>query len=348
MIRKIFKSTKDSITNFTSNPINSLGFLIPDCIGLSSLISGIVLYVKFILNGGYVNQINAIKEFGIFDGYDRKFTSGTFGVIYAGVTGKIILALVCIEFVLMMINYFRASSKAKRIVMIVDLVIMGIQIALRAIVFRFVSSNLVIGGETAYEVLKPFEGMSDNSKAILIIYAGFTTVSIIVFWVFILITKECRWMIKYSAIALAVAYIGIPLVFWLLQNVIPLVTGAVAFAIIGGVILFIFKAITGEADEGDSIGSVKLSSGSNRGAGNSTKKRELVIKGNCAYIPDFNRSFGFKLWKIHGGMHDYIASDNGIMQKEICSLDVFEKGKFHIYESESGKEIKSSQIPWMK
>ena len=61
-----------------------------------------------------------------------------------------------------------------------------------------------------------------------------------------------------------------------------------------------------------------------------------------------NRTFGFKLWKIHGVMHDYIASDNGLTTREICSLEMFEKGKFHIYESESGKEIKSSQIPWMK
>lgn len=47
-------------------------------------------------------------------------------------------------------------------------------------------------------------------------------------------------------------------------------------------------------------------------------------------------------------MHDYIASDNGLIIREICSLEMFEKVKFHIYESESGKGIKSSQISWMK
>ena len=47
-------------------------------------------------------------------------------------------------------------------------------------------------------------------------------------------------------------------------------------------------------------------------------------------------------------MHDYIASDNGLTTREVCSLEMFAKGKFHIYESESGKEIKSTKIPWMK
>lgn len=78
------------------------------------------------------------------------------------------------------------------------------------------------------------------------------------------------------------------------------------------------------------------------------KKDELVIEETRAYIPDLNRTFGFKLWKVHGMMNDYIASDNGITTREICSLEWFEKGKFHIYESESGREIKSSEIPWMK
>lgn len=86
---------------------------------------------------------------------------------------------------------------------------------------------------------------------------------------------------------------------------------------------------------------------------NGEKKRQnkgLVIEETCAYVPYFNRTLGFKLWKVHGMTHDYIASANGFrfITREVCDLEMFEKGKFHIYESESGKEIKSNQIPWMK
>lgn len=39
-------------------------------------------------------------------------------MITTGVIGKIILILVCPEFVLMLINYFRTSGKAKRIIIL--------------------------------------------------------------------------------------------------------------------------------------------------------------------------------------------------------------------------------------
>ena len=62
----------------------------------------------------------------------------------------------------------------------------------------------------------------------------------------------------------------------------------------------------------------------------------------------------FFLWMMwnqngrNGNFNDYVASDNGAMIREICSLELFEKGEFHIYEAESGREVKSSEIPWKK
>ena len=73
MIKNVFERTKESIRDFTSDPINNLGYLIPVLIGLITFVSGVVAYVKFIVGGGYVSQINATKEFGLFDGYDDKF-----------------------------------------------------------------------------------------------------------------------------------------------------------------------------------------------------------------------------------------------------------------------------------
>lgn len=372
MIKNIFERTKESVRDFTSDPINNLGFLIPILIGMITFISGVISYIRFIVAGGYVNQVNATKEFGVFSGYDEKFTSGTTGMITAGVVGKIILVLIGIEFVLMLINYFRTSGKAKRIVMIVDLVVMVIQIVLTTAVFWIAIGNLVVSEEAAYEALKPFDGISINPKAILITYAVITLASLICFLVLVLITKDSRWMIGYSAIALAVAYIGLPLVFLFLQNVIPLATGAIALAIIALVLFIIFKVVLaggGESGNAGSTGSTHSSSVSSSSGGgwfsdDDTKKvntgnlseagekkrknKDLVIEETCAYIPYFNRTLGFKLWKVHGMMHDYVASDNGLTTREVCSLELFEKGKFHIYESESGKEIKSNQIPWMK
>ena len=134
-----------------------------------------------------------------------------------------------------------------------------------------------------------------------------------------------------------------------------MVSGAVALVVIGALIFFGIKIVASSGGEG---GSSPSSSDSSSGGGSwssshnekkvntgnlserGEKKRankELVIEETCAYVPYFNRTLGFKLWKVHG-----------MITREICSLEWFEKGKFHIYESESGREIKSSEIPWMK
>ena len=70
------------------------------------------------------------------------------------------------------------------------------------------------------------------------------------------------------------------------------------------------------------------------------KEGGLVIEDTCAYVLGFNRTLGFKLWKVHGILHDYIAGDNGAGTREIGSLEMFEKGKYHIYESESEKRLR--------
>ena len=332
MIRDIFERTKESVKDFTSDPIKNLGYLIPILIGLITFISGVISYIKFILDGGYVNQVNATKEFGLFSGYEEKFTSGTTGMITAGVVGKMILALICIELIFLMINYFRTSGKAKRIIMIVDLVVIGIQIALTTTVFWAAIGNLVISEEAAYEVLKPFEGMSINPKAILITYAVITLVSLICFLVLVLITKDCRRMTGYSAKALAVAYLGLPLVFLFLQNIIPLATGVIALAVIGLVIFIGFKIFLSVVD-GESTSSGSYSSeASTTYSRNEIKEEKPVEKQPYQEVKKYDLNTTF--WRDTGGygvmvpQADCIYFKNAWEEKTYsCTVSDFEKGK---------------------
>lgn len=361
-VKGLVSRTGESIKGFGADPINNLGFLVPMAICLTSIISGIVTYIMFIVNGGYSSQVGSIKQNGL-DGISAGFTSGTTGMMVSGIVSKIFLALVIVELIVMLINYFKNRGKGMRIAMIVDLVAIGVIIALSTVVFWIVVGELVFSEDQIYQALGRFEGVTINLRAILIAYAVVTLVAVICFIVFTLITAECRWMVGYTALALVFANIVMPLFFLILQNIIPLVTGAVAIVVIGALIIFEIKIFASGGGEASSASSSSSSGGSwsssyaekkvNTGnlSESGEKKRakhELVIEETCAYVPDFNRTFGFKLWKIHGMMHDYIASDNGMTTREICSLEWFEKGKFHIYESESGREIKSSEIPWMK
>ena len=111
-IKSIFRKTKESIINFTASPISNLGFLIPIMIGSIAFISGVVTYIMFIKNGGYVTQVDIFKEYGLYDGVGQTFTTGTTGLIVTGVVGRIICGLVIVEFIIMMIKYFQKSGKA--------------------------------------------------------------------------------------------------------------------------------------------------------------------------------------------------------------------------------------------
>lgn len=66
-VRGLISRTGESIKGFSSDPINNLGFLIPMAICLTSIVTGIVTYIMFIVNGGYSSRL-------------RKFTFGNNGV----------------------------------------------------------------------------------------------------------------------------------------------------------------------------------------------------------------------------------------------------------------------------
>lgn len=337
MIKSIYERAKVSIRNFASDPINNLAVLIPVAIGVVALISGIVTYIMFIVNGGYVAQVDAIKKFGIFDGYDEKFTAGTTGMIFTGIVGKIIAVFVGAEFILMMTNYFRNSGKGKRIIMIVDLVLLTIQIVLIATIFWIAIGNIAIAEEAAYEEIKPFKVLTINPKAVLITYAVITLVSIITFIVLVLITKECRWMMGYTALSLGFSYIVIPLLFLFLQNVIPLATGAVALVIVVAVIYFGFKIFLSEDSEG---GGSSSSSGSSYTSSSSRSNNTYSASRKVEKAPyqevkkyDLNTTF----WRDKGGygvmvpMADCIYYKNAWGEKAYaCTVSDFEKGKVAI------------------
>lgn len=368
-VKSISERAVYSVKTFKDEPISNLAYLLVIAMALTAIISGVVSYIMFAAQGGYSQQIELLKNSGL-DGISAGFTNGTVELITSGITSKIMCGLVFAEFVVMMISYFKNSSKVKRIIMIVDLVFCAIVIALATVVFWIAVGELVITEQDAYKYFGEFDGMTINLRAILITYLVVATISLITYLVLVFTTRECRWMMGYTALALLFVNIAVPLFFLVLENIIPLVTGAVALVVIGVVIFLVFKiGLSGSTGEGSSVSSSPTAShSSSSGSGwfssepekkvntgnlsergeQKRKNKELVIEATCAYVPDLNKFLGFKLWKVHGFTHDYIASDNHLTIREICSLDMFEKGKFHIYESETGREIKSSEIPWME
>lgn len=114
-VKGLIDRTGESIKGFGLDPINNLGFLIPMAICLTSIISEIVTYILFIVNGGYSSQVGSVKQNGL-DGISEGFTSGTTGMMVSGIVSKIILALVVVELIVMLINYFKNRGLVEVIV----------------------------------------------------------------------------------------------------------------------------------------------------------------------------------------------------------------------------------------
>ena len=82
----------DAINDFRTNPLDSLGKLIPIAIGTVALIGFAIAYIIFIVKGGYTAQVSIFKSQGM-DGVEEAFTEGTVHIIYHGIVSIIINVL---------------------------------------------------------------------------------------------------------------------------------------------------------------------------------------------------------------------------------------------------------------
>ena len=67
---------------------------------------------------------------------------------------------------------------------------------------------------------------------------------------------------------------------------------------------------------------------------------------NCKYI--YLGILGFKIYRVHGLMGDYVVRDKGVACGRICYIYDLRKGRFHIYDKSTGEKIKEGDIPWRK
>lgn len=331
-VKSISERAVYSVKTFKEEPISNLAYLLVIAMALTAIISGVVSYIMFAAQGGYSQQIELLKNSGL-DGISAGFTNGTVELITSGITSKIMCGLVFAEFVVMMISYFKNSSKVKRIIMIVDLVFCAIVIALATVVFWIAVGELVITEQDAYKYFGEFDGMTINLRAILITYLVVATISLITYLVLVFTTRECRWMMGYTALALLFVNIAVPLFFLVLENIIPLVTGAVALVVIGVLIFFGFKIFL---SGGDSTSTPSTSSGRD----NYSTQKEVVNEtkletkpSNQKEIKDWSGPF----WRDKGGYGFFVPQADCIYVKNawgektyVCTVYDFEKGNVAI------------------
>jgi membrane protein len=259
MISSIFSKIKDRIRNYPSDILSWLEYWIPIAMIAIPFLSGLVGYIKFLFKGGYNFILNGHNVFS-------NWTEWPFEKIFSSIVGKIVLVLIFAEFIIVMIHYFKNSNKFKKIAMIVVYAIFGIQFVLTVTIFDNILTEYLVTQYIGRDMISLVENIPIDPVLAIKTYLIITIGSFLFFLVLIFITKECRRVIGEFVLGIAITYLVVPLIFWVLYNIIQLLFTAISLVILvivirifssgssgGGSRMEIYDSATGEHKGGFDI-----------------------------------------------------------------------------------------------
>lgn len=322
-----------ALKNMRKQPLKSLAQIFPLMMVLTSLIGFIVAIVIFIVSGGYSEQIAKIKD-DLLGGMLEGFTFGTVEILISGIVPTIIFIIFFAEITILVILYFNSEDKVKKIIVSVCLGIGSIFFLgagfILAVGFGLISSEK--SERILMELLVSLDGMKKDSLVTgLIIIALIGVISLIVFIILMFVSQN-RWIIKHSACALLITYIIFPLTLILVENIIPMFIGLIAFVFIGGALLVIGKIFLCGGD-GSSVSDNFDSSHLSTTRNNITDKpkeryqRKVELQLNTMFWVDNN----------YMGCKCVFYKNNINADSSACTVYEFEKGEVAIYNK--GKRV---------
>lgn len=240
---KLYQRTKESFSGFRKNPLNSFALWLPILIAIGGVINGVVIYIQFVVNGGYEEQVHILKTEGIKNGLKTICSLDGIGQIVAEIDGQIFCLLALIEICLMTVTFFRSSTKTRKTVMIVDLGAILFQIAVTIVIFMLAVGKVALNGEAAEKILQFLDGFAISTGSILFFYEVIAVAAIITFSVLITMTEECKWMLGYMSLSLGIAYFFIPIIIWFLQIIVPIIGVVLVIVVCAAIGLFFIMSL---------------------------------------------------------------------------------------------------------
>lgn len=331
-LRREWKNIEYAIVTLRYYPIDAMSQLLPVGIVCISLVLFVIALFLFILQGAFFVQV------GMITGDETvKFTKGNVDILISGIASNINMLLIALEIILLTIQYLASGGIIKKILvscyLFFSMCCMGIL-------------GLIIG----------------NKAPLFLQCVGLVFVGILLLMLW---CSNYKMRIKKLFKVVLITYIIFPIVLLLVENFIPLCIKSIWFLVLGAVLLWILRPFLNisnqQNNEFEDV--FDMSRKEQKVVEKSTynheylkkgvedrkdkKIRTLTIEKDCAYIPDYNRWGGFKLYKVKGST-DCIKSYNGITHRYICRLEELQKGRFKIYDANTMREIKVNEIPWEK
>jgi len=286
-----------------------------------SIILGVISCTLFIIEGGYIQQIDTLRQNGLsLRSLDQTLTNGRID-IYVNIYFYVaIIILLTLSLFLAYSLYVTENHGIKKIVMFVLIAVIllaCISAAVLLIFFPDVIEQLPIINRSTGN-----ESTLENINIPIIV--GFAISLIALITSVIMMFKQYREICKRWIVALLISLLIVPAVLLIVKNIIPLAITAVICLLLW----LVFKIIGGlvsESGEGSSSGESRSSAKASGGNDNSAK--DPPKKAGEPKI--YNVSNGVKLFRaenLFGAM--WIKRDNGISGEfEVCSAEDFDTGK---------------------
>ncbi len=278
-VKKNLLEIKELLKKFKENKISSIATLSSSLILPISLIWGIISIILF-----YVRN-----------GFHFKFSSSIFSIYYNDVIKYLLIFFGVLSLIMILILYFKKSSKKSKIIFFTSII--GFLISISLMILFSVKEN------------------KNLTLIFAFIFLAFCFIP------FIVIYKADISKVKTLVINNLIYYIILPLLLLIVSNVLPLVLAILVFSIING-ISFASSGDTG-VNSSTLKTDVKKQKKEQITAPSSNKKIIEVPNGMKLY-----REKGF-------GVPDYIVQDNGLASHKICTQEEFDKEKVIIVQNKN-------------
>lgn len=203
-MKALIDKTKDLLN--TGNKVLAGLIIVPALIVcIMAFIVHLVYYINFIVEGNYIMQIENIKKDKLDAIFSMvNFVEGQSRIIFSSVLGIIMSALTIVSIVCFLVAFYKCEARTMKILMGIELA----AIALLPLVFLyFLSEDIVIFG--------------------LIVFIVITCFILLFFYSTLREYGKCVWG------AILFSYVLVPLVFLLLENIIPIFAFVIAVICIG-------------------------------------------------------------------------------------------------------------------
>lgn len=332
----IISQLKEDIKSTIEHPIDHLGYQLCRMVGLTSALYGGILWLYFLFAGGYGGAIDNIKS------GDYQALIQLHGELasryYSSILFTIMTVLLCVALIAVVIKGLHYRRKVVRCILLTLLIFCMIAMSC-AVLFPYCIIYLA-QNEHVYNYIEEI-GMTQIEEIwmnITIAIIGCTLITLCI----ICCGKEVRDDGHLWLIVCLITTAGVPLLISILENILRLIALAIMFALIAVVL----RLFTDGFSDAPSSAPVKSSSSPSISMIPSKPRQSSQEPKITEYV---DRGFlGCKVFRVHGTLHDYVEYDNGVGTREICSLDDFRKGKFHIIDKATKKAIQEHEIPWRK